>query len=103
MVSYFSSRIATNSWPPFLKKVLKFPISKAGVKLLQLCGDELKLVYPQPEAEPEKYAHLDFQHFFLQPIDGTELESNTKLAVEYCLTHPQWRLSLQLHKILKVR
>ncbi len=76
---------------------------KAGVEFLQLCGDELKLVYPQPGAEPEKYANLAFRHFFLQPLDGHELESNTKLALQYCLAHPQWRLSLQLHKILKVR
>jgi 7-carboxy-7-deazaguanine synthase (Cx14CxxC type) len=76
---------------------------KADVELLQLCGDELKLVYPQPGAEPEKYAHLNFQHFFLQPLDGPDLESNTKLALQYCLANPQWRLSLQLHKILKVR
>ena len=76
---------------------------KAGVELLQLSGQELKLVYPQSEAEPEKYANLDFQHFFLQPLDEPELESNTKLAMQYCLDHPQWRLSLQLHKILKVR
>ena len=76
---------------------------KAGVELSQLSGQELKLVYPQTGAEPEKYAHLDFRQFFLQPLDGPELESNTELALQYCLAHPQWRLSLQLHKILKVR
>ena len=76
---------------------------KAGVELLQICGQELKLVFPQPGAEPEKYANLDFRQFFLQPMDGPEVESNTELALQYCLAHPQWRLSLQLHKILKVR
>lgn len=76
---------------------------KTGVELLQLSGDELKLVFPQAETEPEKYAKLDFRHFFLQPLDGPELESNTKLALQYCLDNPQWRVSLQLHKILKVR
>jgi 7-carboxy-7-deazaguanine synthase (Cx14CxxC type) len=76
---------------------------KAGVELLQLSGDELKLVFPQSGVEPERCANLDFQHFFLQPLDGPELEANTKLALNYCLAHPQWRLSLQLHKILKVR
>ena len=76
---------------------------KARVELLQISGQELKLVYPQPGSKPEKYVNLDFQHFFLQPMDGSELESNTKLAMEYCLAHPQWQLSLQLHKILKVR
>jgi 7-carboxy-7-deazaguanine synthase (Cx14CxxC type) len=76
---------------------------KAGVELLQLCGHELKLVFPQPGVEPEKYANLDFRHFFLQPLDGPEFDSNTKLALQYCLAHPQWRISLQLHKILGVR
>lgn len=76
---------------------------KAGAQLLQLCGDELKLVYPQQGAEPEKYVHLNFQHFFLQPLDGPDLEANTELALQYCIAHPKWRLSLQLHKILKVR
>ena len=76
---------------------------KAGVELLQLCGDELKLIFSQSGAEPEKYAKLDFRHFFLQPLDGPDLEANTKLALQYCLAHPRWRFSLQLHKILKVR
>jgi len=76
---------------------------KAGVELLQLSGQELKLVFPQPGAEPEKYDDLDFLHFFLQPLDGPDLEANTKLALQYCLAHPRWRFSLQLHKILKVR
>jgi 7-carboxy-7-deazaguanine synthase len=76
---------------------------KAGVELIQRCGQELKLVYPQPDAQPENYAHLDFRHFFLQPMDGQDRELNTKLAFEYCLTHPQWRISLQLHKIMGVR
>jgi 7-carboxy-7-deazaguanine synthase len=76
---------------------------KAGVELLQFCGHELKLVFPQPETEPEKYANLDFRHFFLQPLDGSELDSNTKLALQYCLAHPQWQISLQLHKILGVK
>ena len=76
---------------------------KAGVELLQLCGHELKLVFPQPGAQPQKYAHLDFRHFFLQPLDGRELDFNTKLALQYCLDHPQWRISVQLHKLLGVR
>jgi 7-carboxy-7-deazaguanine synthase len=75
---------------------------KAGVELLQLCGDELKLIFPQSGAEPEKYANLDFRHFFLQPLDGPQRELNTKRALQYCLAHPQWRISLQLHKILGV-
>lgn len=73
---------------------------KAGAGLAQTGGDELKLVYPQEGAEPERYARLDFSHFYLQPMDGAELERNTELAAEYCLAHPHWRLSLQVHKLL---
>lgn len=76
---------------------------KAGAPLVQLMGNELKLVYPQPAAPPELFATLDFEHFFLQPMDGPDRERNTRLAVEYCLRHPQWRLSLQTHKLLGLR
>jgi 7-carboxy-7-deazaguanine synthase len=76
---------------------------KTGAELVQHCGQELKLVYPQPDAQPENYAALDFWHFFLQPMDGQERDSNTRLALEYILTHPQWRISLQLHKILGIK
>ena len=65
-------------------------------------GDELKLIFPQSGAEPERYERLPFQHFFLQPMDGPERERNTKLALAYCLAHPQWRLSLQTHKLLGI-
>lgn len=75
---------------------------KAGAELLLRSGNELKLVYPQPGAEPERFANLDFQHFSLQPMDGPEVQRNTRLALEYCLKHPQWRLSLQTHKWLKI-
>ena len=73
---------------------------KAGATLVLRQGDELKLVYPQTGAEPERFTELGFQHFFLQPMDGPERERNTRLAIEYCLAHPQWRLSLQTHKLL---
>jgi 7-carboxy-7-deazaguanine synthase (Cx14CxxC type) len=76
---------------------------KAGAPLVQHRGNELKLVYPQPAAPPELFAALDFEHFFLQPMDGPDRERNTRLAVEYCLRHPQWRLSLQTHKFLGLR
>ena len=66
-------------------------------------GDELKLVYPQPEAPPERFAALDFRHFFLQPMDGPAREANTRAAIDYCLRHPRWRLSLQSHKIIGIR
>jgi 7-carboxy-7-deazaguanine synthase (Cx14CxxC type) len=76
---------------------------KAGAELKQRSGDELKLVYPQAGAEPEEFDQLSFRHFFLQPMDGAERETNTELALCYCLAHPQWRLSLQTHKILGIR
>ena len=75
---------------------------KANAELVLRSGNELKLVYPQAEAKPEEFAELDFEHFFLQPMDGSEVEKNTKLAIEYCLSHPQWRLSLQTHKIVGI-
>ncbi len=76
---------------------------KAGAELVLRGGDELKLVYPQPGAEPERYEHLDFRHFFLQPCDGARREENTRRAVAYCLAHPRWRLSLQTQKVLGIR
>ena len=76
---------------------------KAGAPLVLTRGDELKLVYPQAGAEPERFASLEFRHFFLQPMDGPEIERNTRAALEYCLAHPQWRLSLQTHKLLGIR
>jgi 7-carboxy-7-deazaguanine synthase len=75
---------------------------KADAELVVLEGDELKLVYPQERGEPERFRHLGFRHFFLQPMDGPELSRNTRLALEYCLAHPEWRLSLQTHKILGI-
>jgi len=76
---------------------------KAGAPLVQTSGSELKLVYPQEKAPPEKFEQLDFDHFFLQPMDGPVVEENTKLAVAYCLAHPRWRLSVQTHKALGIR
>jgi 7-carboxy-7-deazaguanine synthase (Cx14CxxC type) len=73
---------------------------KAGSTLVQRGGDELKLVYPQAEADPAEFELLSFRHFFLQPMDGPKREANTALALRYCLDHPQWRLSLQTHKFL---
>jgi 7-carboxy-7-deazaguanine synthase len=76
---------------------------KAGSTTVLLRGNELKLVYPQPEAQPDRFADADFEHFFLQPMDGPELDANIARTVEYCLEHPQWRLSLQTHKIVGIR
>lgn len=75
---------------------------KAGAKLIQTSGDELKLVFPQPENTPEQFEHLGFRHFFLQPMDSPDREKNTVLAVEYCKRNPRWKLSLQTHKILGI-
>lgn len=75
---------------------------KAGAELVLRSGDELKLVFPQAECAPEQYEDLDFRHFFLQPLDGSECKLNTRKAVEYCLGNPRWRLSLQTHKILGI-
>ena len=75
---------------------------KADAALVVHAGDELKLVYPQAGAAPERFAALRFGHFFLQPMDGPEREANTRAALAYCLTHPRWRLSLQTHKLLGI-
>ena len=76
---------------------------KAGTELRIRSGDELKLVYPQPEAPPEMFQGLAFERFSLQPMDGPELADNTARAIAYCLAHPQWRLSLQTHKAIGIR
>jgi 7-carboxy-7-deazaguanine synthase len=73
---------------------------KAATDVVQRRGDELKLVFPQAEAQPERFEGLDFRHFFLQPMDGPDVEANTRLAAAYCRTHPRWRLSIQTHKLL---
>jgi 7-carboxy-7-deazaguanine synthase len=75
---------------------------KAGAPFVQRSGDELKLVFPQPEADPANFELLSFRHFFLQPMDGPSRDANTALAVRYCLAHPKWRLSLQTHKFLGI-
>jgi 7-carboxy-7-deazaguanine synthase (Cx14CxxC type) len=75
---------------------------KAGAPVKLVRGQELKLVYPQPAAMPERFEALDFEQFFLQPMDGPDREANTQAAIAYCLEHPQWRLSLQTHKLLGI-
>jgi 7-carboxy-7-deazaguanine synthase len=76
---------------------------KADAAIAQRSGHELKLVYPQPDAMPERFADLAFENFFLQPMDSPAREENTRAAIAYCLTHPPWRLSLQTHKLLGLR
>jgi 7-carboxy-7-deazaguanine synthase len=75
---------------------------KAGTRLAVRAGNELKLVYPQPEAPPEQFELPGFDRLLLQPMDGPELAANTREAIEYCLAHPQWRLSVQTHKYLGI-
>jgi 7-carboxy-7-deazaguanine synthase (Cx14CxxC type) len=75
---------------------------KGTAPLIQRSGHELKLVYPQLQAMPEAFAGLDFQNFFLQPMDGPARVANTQRAVQYCMDHPQWRLSLQTHKYIGI-
>ena len=100
----FSVAIETNGTQPVPRGVDWVCVSpKANAPLLVERGDELKLVYPQAGAEPERFVQLDFNHFFLQPMDGPERERNTALAVEYCLRHPRWRLSLQTHKLIGLK
>lgn len=77
---------------------------KANAPLKQKSGNELKLIYPQtePETQPERFVGLAFEHFFLQPMDSPQQRENTQAVIQYCLSHPQWRLSLQTHKILNI-
>ncbi len=73
---------------------------KADAAIIQTTGQELKLVYPQKGVDPARFANLAFERFFLQPMDGPDRAANTDAAVAYCLSHPQWRLSVQTHKYL---
>jgi 7-carboxy-7-deazaguanine synthase (Cx14CxxC type) len=87
--------------PPGVDWVCVSPKADAEQKLKH--GDELKLIYPQAGAEPERYAGQDFRNFFLQPMDNPDRAQNTEAATRYCLEHPQWRLSLQTHKLIGIR
>lgn len=77
---------------------------KAGAPVVQQAGDELKLVYPQveSEAQPERFTSMKFTHYFLQPLDDQHKGRHTRAAIDYCLRHPQWKLSLQTHKIIGI-
>jgi 7-carboxy-7-deazaguanine synthase (Cx14CxxC type) len=100
----FEIGVETNGTRPVPRGIDWLCVSpKAGATLVVETGDELKLVYPQAGAEPERFAQLAFRRFSLQPMDGPDRESNTQAAVQYCLDHPQWRLSLQTHKFLGIR
>jgi 7-carboxy-7-deazaguanine synthase len=99
----FRVAVETNGTQPVPQDVDWVCVSpKAGAPLAVRGGNELKLVFPQPGAEPERFAGLAFAHFFLQPMDGPERARNTELAVAYCRAHPGWRLSLQTHKLIGI-
>ncbi|HEU4534424.1 MAG TPA: 7-carboxy-7-deazaguanine synthase [Polyangiaceae bacterium] len=91
----------TKPRPPGLDWVCVSP--KASAELVIRTGDELKLVYPQPDAPPERFERLDFRHFLLQPKDGPDVAAATRACVEYCLARPRWRLSVQMHKVVGIR
>jgi 7-carboxy-7-deazaguanine synthase len=86
--------------PPGVDWICVSPKARAPLALAR--GEELKLVYPQRGAEPARYEALEFRHFFLQPMDGPRRAENTRLAADYCLRHPRWRLSLQIHKLIGI-
>ncbi len=100
----FSVAVETNgtiALPEGLDWVCMSP--KANTKIVVKAGNELKLVVRQNGIQPSDFDHLDFEHFFLQPMDGPELQAHTKWASQYCLDHPSWKLSVQTHKILGIR
>jgi 7-carboxy-7-deazaguanine synthase (Cx14CxxC type) len=100
----FAVAVETNGTvepPPGLDWICVSPKARAPLVLRR--GDELKLVFPQPDLDPCVFESLEFGEFFLQPMDGSALLENTQSALEYCLAHPRWRLSLQTHKMLRIR
>jgi 7-carboxy-7-deazaguanine synthase len=99
----FEIAIETNGTqvpPPGIDWICVSPKAAAPLKLI--AGNELKLVYPQPLAMPDRFEHMAFAQFFLQPMDGPDREANTQATIRYCLDHPRWRLSLQTHKIIGI-
>jgi 7-carboxy-7-deazaguanine synthase (Cx14CxxC type) len=97
----FSIALETNGTlpaPPGIEWICVSP--KAQAPVVQTTGQELKLVYPQAGVDPARFEHLAFERFFLQPLDGPDREGATAAAVDYCLSHPKWRLSVQTHKYL---
>jgi len=102
----FEVAVETNGTQPAPRGLDHICVSpKANAPLVLTSGTELKLVYPQiePDAQPERFAELDFRLFYLQPMDGPDGAANVRAALAYCLAHPQWRLSLQTHKWLEIR
>ena len=99
----FMIAVETNGTQPGLVGLDWVCVSpKAGAPLVLRRGDELKLIFPQAGIDPADFEHLPFTHFFVQPMDGPDRRRNTERAIEYCLAHPRWRLSLQTHKLLGI-
>lgn len=99
----FEIAIETNGTLPVPRDIDWITVSpKAGSTLVQRTGDELKLVYPQTGLAPEQCAGLDFRYRFLQPMDGPERDANIAAAIAYCKANPEWRLSLQTHKLIGI-
>ncbi len=100
----FTVAVETNGTQPLVAGIDWICVSpKAGAEIVISGGDELKLVYPQETAMPDRFASLQFDSFFLQPMDGPHLAENTQAAIQYCLGHPAWRLSIQMHKLAGIR
>jgi 7-carboxy-7-deazaguanine synthase len=102
----FEVAVETNGTQPRVEGLDHVCVSpKAGAALAITSGQELKLVFPQvlPDAQPDRFESLSFEYFFLQPMDGPNVTDNTATAIAYCLAHPQWRLSLQTHKLTGLR
>lgn len=99
----FTIALETNGTLPVPEGVDWICVSPKGrAPVVQTRGQELKLVYPQLETPPEAFAGMDFENFFLQPMDGPLRLANTEAAVKYCMQHPQWRLSVQTHKYIGI-
>lgn len=100
----FDIAVETNGTQPLPVGVDWVCVSpKAGADLVLTQGDELKLVYPQTDLDPSQVAGLRFSHYFLQPMDGPDQAANILATMDYCLKNPQWRLGLQMHKVVGLR
>jgi 7-carboxy-7-deazaguanine synthase (Cx14CxxC type) len=100
----FEVALETNGSLPVPGAIDWITVSPKGqTPLKQAHGNELKLVYPQSDVDPASFDHLEFEHRYLQPMDGPDADANVAAAVSYCLQHPRWRLSLQTHKYMGIR
>ena len=98
----FEIAIETNGSLPVLESIDWICVAKADAPLVVTKGNELKVVIPQDNQRLADYAKLDFEYYLVQPMDGPSRDLNTKLAIDWCKRHPQWRLSMQTHKYLNI-